>query len=297
MKYLTYSQIDNQFRCLERDLPEGAIFNRVDPFEGIHFNFALTSQYPLLNKEPAIYYGVTDVDFEDNPDILLREVTGEEFSAAKQSEVDYFDNLNRVKPEEVDAERDRRMDYGFVFNNKFFQSRVVDRENILGAAQLAHMAITIGGKSPTDTKWHGGQEDFVWIAADNSLEKMNAITVIQFGQKAAEHKSAHTFAARELKNADPIPTDYRDDAYWPVLDEIVLPEEPPVVEPNEEEPVVVEPPVDNPEEPNPEIPEEPPVEEPTDDPVVEEPPIEDELPIEEPTDDNTEKEELNDSNE
>jgi hypothetical protein len=44
---------------------------------------------------------------------------------------------------------------------------------------------------------------------------MDAQTVIAFGQAVAAMKSAHIFAARSLKDSDPIPADYTSDGYWP----------------------------------------------------------------------------------
>ena len=55
---------------------------------------------------------------------------------------------------------------------------------------------------------------FAWIAADNSAVPMDAQTVVRFGYAALAHKQAHIFAARTLKDTDPIP-DPSDDQYWP----------------------------------------------------------------------------------
>lgn len=126
-----------------------------------------------------------------------------------------FEPLPPPTKTDVDAERDRRIDTTFTFGGVVYQSRPQDRENIAGAAQLATIALTLGGKLPSDYRWHGGGEDFCWIAADNSLVTMDAPTVIAFGQAAAAHKHAHIFAARAIKDADPIPLDYADDGYWP----------------------------------------------------------------------------------
>ena len=116
--------------------------------------------------------------------------------------------------EDVDFEREIRIDRGFIFNGKLFQSRQQDRENIQGAASAA--SIAIGSGVPADSlRWHGGDSDFMWIAADNSLIAMDAQTVIAFGLKALQHKMEHIFAGFALKNATPIPVDYEDDAYWP----------------------------------------------------------------------------------
>ena len=45
---------------------------------------------------------------------------------------------------------------------------------------------------------------------------MDAQTVFAFGQAALAKKSALIFAARNLKNLSPIPSDYAtNESYWP----------------------------------------------------------------------------------
>jgi hypothetical protein len=117
--------------------------------------------------------------------------------------------------EDVNAERDLRISAGLIFQGKPFQSRPEDRENVAGATTWASLAL-MGGAKPGDYRWHGGEEDFAWIAADNSLVKMDAPTVIEFGKALGAWKSAHIFAARMLKDLPEIPADYRDAKYWPV---------------------------------------------------------------------------------
>jgi hypothetical protein len=124
------------------------------------------------------------------------------------------EELPPPNPEQVDAERDRRVIAGFTFAGKLYQSRNEDRENISGAA-LAALAAQINGAEPEDYRWHGGGSDFVWIAADNSLSPMDAQTMFTFGQAAMAHKQAHIFAARTLKDTNPIPLNFREDTHWP----------------------------------------------------------------------------------
>jgi hypothetical protein len=114
----------------------------------------------------------------------------------------------------IDAERDRRIDAGVTFNGVRLQTRPADRENVAGATQLATLAVMAGAQTG-NLRWHGGSSDFAWIAEDNSIVAMDAQTVIAFGQAVAAHKSAHIFAARSLKDSDPIPADYTADTYWP----------------------------------------------------------------------------------
>lgn len=114
----------------------------------------------------------------------------------------------------VDAERDRRVDAGVEFGHVMFQSRATDRENIAGAAQLGFMAM-VAGAQPGDLRWSNPDQDFAWIATDNSLVPMDAQTVVAFGKAAAERKQTLIFAARQLKDMQSIPADYADDKWWP----------------------------------------------------------------------------------
>lgn len=100
----------------------------------------------------------------------------------------------------VDIERDRRIDAGFYFEGVRYQSRPGDRENIAGA-------VLIAVADPAYTT--------EWIAADNSVVQMDAPTLLRFGRTAADHKQALIFAARQLKDMQPIPQDYTDDKWWP----------------------------------------------------------------------------------
>ncbi|WP_430439101.1 hypothetical protein [Shinella sp.] len=116
--------------------------------------------------------------------------------------------------EQVDVERDRRISAGFVFAEVIYQSRPEDRENIMGAGTAA-LGAMMQGALPGNYRWHGGDADFAWIAADNSLNPMDAQTVYAFGLAAMAHKTAHIFAARAIKDANPIPTDFTDNVFWP----------------------------------------------------------------------------------
>lgn len=114
----------------------------------------------------------------------------------------------------IDAERDRRQCSGFTFNGKRYQTRPDDRENIAGAASAA-LAAMMNGADHGDFRWHGGADDFEWIAEDNSTAKMDAQTMFTFGQAAMAHKSSMIFAARAMKDSDQIPEDFTADHHWP----------------------------------------------------------------------------------
>ena len=99
----------------------------------------------------------------------------------------------------IDRERDEAINGGFYFNDVKFQSRPEDRENISGASTAALAAI-VNGAQPGNYRWHGGDEDFAWIAEDNSLIVMDAHTMFAFGQAAMRHKQDLIFEARNAKD-------------------------------------------------------------------------------------------------
>ena len=116
---------------------------------------------------------------------------------------------------QVDAERDRRIAAGFVFNEVLFQTeRQADRENILGAA-YASLAAIVGGAQPGDLRWSDPDRDFFWIAADNSRVPMDAQTTQSFTMGAMSYKTKLIVACSNLKAMSPIPADFADDKWWP----------------------------------------------------------------------------------
>jgi len=117
----------------------------------------------------------------------------------------------------VNAERDRRIALGFLFNGQMFDSRPEDQKRIAGASQLAFMAM-IAGAPEGYLHWHQGEEPFAWITQDNGLVTMDAQTVVALGRVAARWESLHIFAARALKDMDLLPEDFTSDAYWPALE-------------------------------------------------------------------------------
>lgn len=100
----------------------------------------------------------------------------------------------------VNAERDRRIRTPFSFAGYQFDYDDASQKRITGAAALAGFALTLGGKLPGDLLWHGKDEPFVWISADNDLVEMDAPMTFAFGQAAAAWESEHIFAARALKD-------------------------------------------------------------------------------------------------
>lgn len=118
---------------------------------------------------------------------------------------------------EIDNERDTRIDGGFTFGANTYQSRPSDRENVMGAAQLALAYLGADG-DPSSLRWANPDADFVWIAADNQTVPLTAADVVALLQAGVAFKSALTFYARAMKDAviaaeDPSSVPWRDN--WP----------------------------------------------------------------------------------
>lgn len=166
---------------------------------------------PLNHTEPGpLPDGVTNVP-RPSPDHAWKDGQWK-LDAALQAE--NATAARKAQHARIDAERDARIDAGIEFQGKRYQSRATDRENIAGAAQLGFMAV-VAGKQAGDLHWSDPDQDFTWIASDNSLVPMDAPTVVALGKAAAERKQALIFAARQLKDMEQIPADYADDKWWP----------------------------------------------------------------------------------
>jgi hypothetical protein len=133
--------------------------------------------------------------------------------------VDYQPPVPALTGADVDRERNRRIDAGFVFDGVRYQSDEGSRENIAGAKSAATDALALGASSG-DFGWQrlldpSAAQTFQWIATDNSLHPMDAQTVVRFGYAAMAHKQDMIFKARALKAMNPIPADFAsNDAYW-----------------------------------------------------------------------------------
>ena len=121
-----------------------------------------------------------------------------------------------VSRHDVDVERDRRMRSRIYYMDKYFDVSSSSLQRITGAAALAGFAIGQGAQ-PGNFFWHGGEAPFGWIADDNTVVLMDAFQVFNFGRIAATNETMHIFAARNIKELDPIPYNYTDDRYWPYI--------------------------------------------------------------------------------
>jgi hypothetical protein len=119
-----------------------------------------------------------------------------------------------ITAEQINAERDRRLQADFEFQGVKYQRDTVSLQRITGAASLAGFAIAQGAEVG-DLRWANPERDFVWIASDNSLNPMDAQTCFAFGQAAATVETSIIFTARMLREMEEIPQDYTDDKWWP----------------------------------------------------------------------------------
>jgi len=117
--------------------------------------------------------------------------------------------------QQVHGERDRRLQL-FTYSGVEYDFDSDSRQNIAGAYSLA-LAAVIHGAQPGDLRWADPDEDFTWIAHDNSILTMDAQTCLAFGQAAASWKADHIRTARAIKDLDPVPDDYADDSRWPTV--------------------------------------------------------------------------------
>lgn len=113
----------------------------------------------------------------------------------------------------VDAERDRRINGGFTFDGRNYDSDGDSRQSIAENGNLAGMAI-INKVAHGTLDWLIDGEDFGWIDHDNNFVPMDAFTMVDLARAAAAHKSALVMAARRLKDLEEIPADYADDKHW-----------------------------------------------------------------------------------
>lgn len=149
---------------------------------------------------------------------MFKQVDGQEIELTPEEvaewEAQQIAEANRPgSPMEVDVERDRRL-ATMSFDGAVFQSGPSSLGKIDSFGNKATAAVQ-GGSAAGDLLWFDPDNDFVWIAADNSLVPMDAPTMVEFANAASAWLHAHTLAARALKDSDPVPNDFAADSYWP----------------------------------------------------------------------------------
>ena len=108
----------------------------------------------------------------------------------------------------VNATRDQRINGVFAFQGHTYQCGPLDRENIQALARKAREAQAAGAE-PGDLRWFtlvgGGDllpdQDFAWIAADNTLVPMDAWGPPALEDRWLIFKMAQTLYGRGLKDA------------------------------------------------------------------------------------------------
>lgn len=99
----------------------------------------------------------------------------------------------------VNAERDRRLALGVLFEAVAFQTDETAIANITGASTGAITAI-VSGAQHGDLRWADASRDFGWIATDNTVMPMDAFTMIEFGKVAMSYVFNVRLSARDLKD-------------------------------------------------------------------------------------------------
>jgi hypothetical protein len=188
------------------------IYYAYDPFTGILQGEGTAEEDPLTPDHfmyPAFATTVVPIEPKSGYNTVFRE-------GAWKYEVIVPDATDPEPENTVETERDRRIDGGFVFQNVLYQTRPDDRENIAGASQLAFAAM-VNGAHPGDLRWAGADEDFGWIAENNSVIPMDAETMFAFGTAALAWKKSCIFAAFNIKKriSSGEVFDYTDNSLWP----------------------------------------------------------------------------------
>ena len=114
----------------------------------------------------------------------------------------------------INAERDRRVSAGFVFQGHRFDFDQDSAANITGAGASAGIAMALGAEQG-NLRWADPEKDFSFLSQDNVWLPMDAHTCFAFSQAALRHKHAHIRAARSIKDTVPVPQDFTNDVFWP----------------------------------------------------------------------------------
>jgi hypothetical protein len=125
------------------------------------------------------------------------------------------DFVSIIPKSAVDDEKSRRR-ATFVYGGKEYQCSESEVPNLSTMGALAKFALLTGAQ-PGNLRWADADNDFGWIALDNTITLMDAPTMSDFADKAMIWVSRHIFTARALKDIYPnIPAEFTMDAYWPV---------------------------------------------------------------------------------
>lgn len=168
-----------------------------------------TGTVKTVRMYPVLDGGDIVVDMVPDPDQALP--AGRKMGNPDHTNVrigDHWDGARYVRQatkDQVNRERDRRLDGGVVHGGVEFQSDEASRAAIAKKTTLALGLMAVGKQSDT----------FTWISANNSQVTMTATEFYDFGDAVDTYEENIRFVARKLKDSNPIPGDYADDKYWP----------------------------------------------------------------------------------
>lgn len=123
---------------------------------------------------------------------------------------------------QVDGIVNTKCNAGFTFGGKAYQSDPVAVQRMQAAATAALAAILAGHGAANNLRWANPNTDFQWIASDNSLNPMDAPTMLQFFSTAISIGQAIILYGRAVKNAVAAAADFPTlraidvTAGWPV---------------------------------------------------------------------------------
>jgi len=118
---------------------------------------------------------------------------------------DYVEPVIVPTSRDVNIARDVSLKSGFVFDGNTYQS---DTGSLIGIVSAATAAISLTKTQRSSTKWHGGDDPFCWITADNKKIEMTGNDVIELNRAAMLHRAAGVMAGRNIKDMDKIPPDF-----------------------------------------------------------------------------------------
>lgn len=127
-----------------------------------------------------------------------------------------YQQILPITSQSVNIERDRRISLGFKFpfpSGKIFQLSIPN----ISAAMSSATAAIVNGAQDGELRWYDPDNDFQWIAMDNTVLTMDARTTIMFGQTATAYNSALMNAGRAIKNRllAGETLNITDDSLWP----------------------------------------------------------------------------------
>jgi len=144
---------------------------------------------------------------ESSENISIHEVElFEQTIKRKPKKLPVLEDLKQVKRQQINAERDRIEQSGFLFNGYLLDSDIHSIQRIAVAAQAAQWAINTGQVNAVN-----------WTCADNSVITLTAAEVITIPSVLAQHSANLHHIARQLKDqVDAAQTiDQLNNIVWP----------------------------------------------------------------------------------